>query len=223
MHRSFDPQTLPLVSIIDSTAMDVSRLNVDFLRQRFQLDLHWLPESTGETLLNPESSFKPASVLLAIVVRSDGLHVLLTERAAHLQHHPGQISFPGGRVDVDDLSAEHTALREAQEEIGLHASQIEILGNLPDYFTGTGFAVTPVVALVHPPMNLQAQASEVASIFEVPLAFLMASENHQMRQLQMQLPSGLQTRTFYAMPYQDHFIWGATAGILRNLFHFLRA
>lgn len=221
--RSFDPQTLPQVAITNAVSMDLSRLSVSFLRERFQLDLDWLAESTGEALLNPDEGFKPASVLLPIVVREDGLQVLLTQRAAHLHHHPGQISFPGGRVDADDLSAEHTALREAQEEIGLHASQIEILGCLPHYFTGTGFAVTPVVALVHLPLNLQAQVAEVASIFEVPLQFLMDAENHQIRQLQRQLPTGLETRSFYAMPYQEYFIWGATAGILRNLFHFLRA
>jgi 8-oxo-dGTP pyrophosphatase MutT (NUDIX family) len=112
-------------------------------------------------------------------------------------------------------------LREAEEEIGLGAQHIEVLGHLPQYFTGTGFQVTPVVALVHPPFELKSDPFEVAAIFEVPFAFLMNPENHQRRMIEF--PNGLGRRCFYAMPYQDYFIWGATAGILRNLFHFLNA
>jgi 8-oxo-dGTP pyrophosphatase MutT (NUDIX family) len=149
------------------------------------------------------------------------LQVLLTQRAAHLHHHGGQISFPGGRVDATDTSAEHTALREAQEEIGLAERQVEVLGRLPQYYTGTGFAVTPVVALVHPPYEFSSDPFEVASIFEVPLVYLMNPRHHQRRQIDF--PDGRGSRSFYAMPYQDYFIWGATAGMLRNLFHFLRA
>jgi 8-oxo-dGTP pyrophosphatase MutT (NUDIX family) len=120
-----------------------------------------------------------------------------------------------------DSSPIETALRESEEEIGLHRRHIEIVGVLPDYVTGTGYRVTPVVALVTPPFELAADPNEVADIFEVPLAFLMDGANHQ--RLSVELPEGAGRRSFYAMPYERFFIWGATAGMLRNLFHFLRA
>lgn len=162
----------------------------------------------------------PASVLMPIVVRDDGLTLLLTQRTAHLNDHAGQISLPGGRVDEADTSPVETALRETEEEVGLHRQHIDVLGTLPDYFTGTGFRVTPVVSLVQPPFDLRADPFEVAEIFEVPLAFLLDGANHQRRSIDL---PGVGRRTFYAMPYDRFFIWGATAGMLRNLFHFLRA
>lgn len=217
----FDPMSLEIHSVADEAELNDERLSVTFLRRQFQDAPVWQPEKVDESSLYANSEFKPAAVLLALVERETGLHVLLTERAAHLHHHPGQISFPGGRVDAGDTSAEHTALREAEEEIGLQAAQVELLGRLPLYYTGTGFAVTPVVALVRPPFELRSDPFEVASIFEVPLHFLMNPRHHQRRQVQ--LSQGLGQRTFYTMPYERYFIWGATAGMLRNLFHFLRA
>ena len=162
-----------------------------------------------------------AAVLVPLVERPEGLQVLLTQRASHLKNHPGQISFPGGRAEEVDASAIETALRETEEEIGLDRRHIEIVGTLPDYVTGTGYRVTPVVALITPPFELTPDANEVAEIFEVPLAFLMDAANH--RRLSFDLPEGAGRRSFYAMPYERFFIWGATAGMLRNLFHFLRA
>lgn len=217
----FDPQLLTIHSYADEPTLSPALFSLDFLRHRFQRHIHWTPENTEESNLFQGTEFKPASVLLPILLREQGLQVLLTQRAAHLHHHGGQISFPGGRVDATDASAEHTALREAEEEIGLLAQQVEILGRLPQYYTGTGFSVIPVVAVVHPPYDFSADPSEVASIFEVPLSFLMDPRQHQRRQIE--LPEGRGMRHFYAMPYQDYFIWGATAGMLRNLFHFLRA
>jgi 8-oxo-dGTP pyrophosphatase MutT (NUDIX family) len=158
---------------------------------------------------------------MPLVVREHHISVLLTQRTAHLHDHAGQISFPGGRVDPDDLDAVATALRETEEEIGLSRRHIEIIGSLPDYFTGTGFQVTPVVGLVHPPFDLAADEFEVAEIFEVPLHFLMDGANHQRRSAEF--PGKPGRRTFYAMPFQHYFIWGATAAMLRNLYHFVRA
>jgi 8-oxo-dGTP pyrophosphatase MutT (NUDIX family) len=163
----------------------------------------------------------PAAVLMPIVQHAHGLTLLLTQRTAHLHDHAGQVSLPGGRVDKTDASAIETALRETEEEVGLHRRHIDVLGTLPDYFTGTGFRVTPVVALVQPPFELRADPFEVEEIFEVPLAFLMDGMNHQRRSVE--LPDQAGRRTFYAMPYDRFFIWGATAAMLRNLFHFLRA
>lgn len=155
----------------------------------------------------------PAAVLVPIVLRQEGQTVLLTQRTAHLRDHAGQISFPGGRVEADDLSPTHTALRETEEEIGLLGERIEIVGFLPEYRTGTGFRVTPVVALVHPPFELQPDPFEVAEIFEVPLDFLLDPANHQRHSLHYRG----ELRNYFAMPYGDYFIWGATAGMIRSL------
>lgn len=155
----------------------------------------------------------PAAVLFPIVVRDAGHTVMLTQRTAHLRDHAGQISFPGGRVEAEDLSPTHTALRETEEEVGLSRERVEILGFLPEYRTGTGFRVTPVVGLVHPPFDLQPDPFEVAEVFEVPLAFLLDPANHQRHE--MHYRGAL--RQYFAMPYGDYFIWGATAGMIRSL------
>lgn len=158
-------------------------------------------------------SLIPAAVLFPIVLRESGPSVLLTQRADHLKHHPGQISFPGGRVEPGDSSPAETALRETAEEIGLAATHIEILGYLPEYRTITSYRVTPVVAVVAPPFSLALDPFEVAEAFEVPLAFLMDTANHQQH---AQHYRG-RLRQYIAMPYGNYFIWGATAGIILSL------
>lgn len=209
-------------SIAGETALSSDRLTVDWLRTRFATPPEWLPEVANEHFLRQGTTAPmPAAVLLPIVVRSHGPTLLLTQRTAHLTDHGGQISLPGGRVEAEDVSAIETALRETEEEVGLHRRHVEVLGILPDYFTGTGYRVTPVVSIVQPPFDLRADPFEVAEIFEVPMAFLMDGMNHQRRTAEF--PNGIGRRTFYAMPYERFFIWGATAGMLRNLFHFLRA
>ncbi|WP_434515713.1 CoA pyrophosphatase [Dechloromonas sp. ARDL1] len=155
----------------------------------------------------------PAAVLFPIVLRDDGHTVLLTQRTAHLRDHAGQISFPGGRVEAHDLTPIETALRETEEEIGLARERVEIVGFLPECRTGTGFRVTPVVALVRPPFDLQPDPFEVAEIFEVPLAFLIDPANHQRHSLHYRGA----LRHYFAMPYGEYFIWGATAGMIRSL------
>lgn len=160
-----------------------------------------------------QQALTPAAVLFPIVRRGDRHTVLLTQRTAHLRDHAGQISFPGGRVEADDASPTHTALRETEEEIGLARERIEVLGFLPEYRTGTGFRVIPVVALVHPPFDLKPDPFEVAEVFEVPLDFLLDPANHQRHS--MHYRGAL--RHYFAMPYGDYFIWGATAGMIRSL------
>ena len=155
----------------------------------------------------------PAAVLFPIVLRDAGQTVLLTQRTAHLRDHAGQISFPGGRVEAHDATPIDTALRETEEEIGLSRERVEIVGFLPEYRTGTGFRVTPVVALVTPPFDLQPDPFEVAEIFEVPLAFLLDPANHQRHSLHYRGA----LRNYFAMPYGEYFIWGATAGMIRSL------
>jgi len=164
----------------------------------------------------------PAAVLLPIVLRPEPT-VLLTLRAQHLSTHSGQIAFPGGKVDDTDADAVAAALREAQEEIGLGAHFVEVLGQLPIYVTGSAFHVTPVVALISPDMVLRPNPFEVADVFEVPLAYLMNPAHHRHHRVDWQ---GVQ-REWLSMPYQDatteRFIWGATAGMLRNFYRFLQA
>lgn len=155
----------------------------------------------------------PAAVLVPIVARPEPT-VLLTLRSAHLSSHAGQIAFPGGRVDPTDRDARDAALREAREEVGLDAGFVRHLGYLDGYLSGTGFWIIPVVGLVDPSYRLAVNPAEVDEAFEVPLAFLMTPANHQRQSREWQGT----LRHYYAMPYEGRFIWGATAGMLRNLY-----
>ena len=175
-------------------------------------------ESVGEEVVI-DRALTPASVLFPIVLRESEPTVLLTQRTEHLKDHPGQISFPGGRVEAEDVSPAHTALRESEEEIGLASRYVEVIGYLPEYRTVTGFCVTPVVGLVTPSFELRLDAFEVAEAFEVPLAFLLNPANHQRHSVEFQG----KPRQFYAMTYQQRYIWGATAGMIVSLSRLLAA
>lgn len=176
------------------------------LRARFggNTDFPWEPEWPLHAKQNA------ASVLIAMTPSPQGLSVLLTRRTDHLYHHPGQISFPGGRMEAEDASPIHAALRESEEEIGLGSSHIEVLGTLPDYGTSSGFRVTPVVGLVSPDFVPKLDAFEVAELFSVPLHFVLQTGNYQQHRVQRQGA----VRHFFAVPYLGRFIWGATAGML---------
>jgi 8-oxo-dGTP pyrophosphatase MutT (NUDIX family) len=156
---------------------------------------------------------RPAAVLVAIVERSEPM-VLLTQRTAHLKDHAGQISFPGGKIDAGDVSPAAAAIREAEEEIGLEARFITPLGYLDLYMTTLGYRIVPTLARVAPGFSLRLNRAEVDDAFEVPLSFLMAPENHKLHSRDW---NGM-IRTFYAMPFGERYIWGATAGMLRNLY-----
>jgi 8-oxo-dGTP pyrophosphatase MutT (NUDIX family) len=157
---------------------------------------------------------RPAAVLVPIVRGLEGLSVLLTERTASLRQHAGQVAFPGGRIDEGDESAVAAALREAEEETGLAPRFVEPIGFLDTYLTATAYGVVPVVALVERGFELRPHDGEVASVFEVPLAFLMDPANHLKHSREWK---GL-SRAYYAMPYGERYIWGATAGMIRNLY-----
>lgn len=159
----------------------------------------------------------PAAVLVPLVDHADGLTVLLTERAPDLRHHPGQISFPGGRLEAQDEGPVAAALRETEEEIGLSREHVEVLGFLPDHVIFTGYRVTPVVALVRPGIALRVDPVEVASTFELPLAFVMDPANHRARMR----PIGDGAVQVYDMPYGKRNVWGATAGMLMTLYWLL--
>jgi len=174
----------------------------------------------GDADLDPDLAIKAgvplksAAVLVPIVERKGGLTVILTRRTDDLTDHAGQISFPGGRVEPRDEGPEDAALRETEEEIGLGRAHVSILGRLDTYVTGTGYSIVPVVGLIRPPFSLSPNAAEVAEAFEVPLPFLLDPANHQYHE---RVIRG-RDRHFYAMPYGDYYIWGATAGMLMNLY-----
>jgi 8-oxo-dGTP pyrophosphatase MutT (NUDIX family) len=166
-----------------------------------------------------ERNLTPAAVLVPLVERCDALTVLLTRRTDHLEHHPGQVSFPGGRVEEGDAGPVDTALRETREEIGLQSRHVEIAGYLDCYQTVTGFLVTPVVGFVKPDFDLSPDAFEVAEVFEAPLDLILDPDN---RQLESVVYKGAR-RQFFVLPYKDYYIWGATAAMLVNLSEKLRA
>lgn len=220
-----NPQGVPVLGRdAHLPAIDETHLSSVALRQRFASPPSWLPEMRGDGgILGVGGS--PASVLVPLIERENGLNVLLTQRTAHLRDHAGQISFPGGRAEPGDADAIATALRETEEEVGLARTHIDVIGTLPHYHTVTHFVVTPVVALVRPPFELALDSHEVADAFEVPLRFLMTPAHHQ-RHL-FEAPG--QRREFLSMPWRSpdrdepYFIWGATAAMLRNLYRFLSA
>jgi len=196
-------------------------LRPDAIRRRMTGDHDPRPQIHGDHALNPDDepgpALRKAAVLIGLVAHPTGLTVLLTRRTDHLQHHPGQISFPGGHIEDHDANATAAALRETEEEIGLPTTRINIIGHLPPYITRTGFDITPVVALIAPPFDVIPDPREVAAVFEVPMAFLMDPQNHQRHHITI---DG-NRRSFHAMRYRDHFIWGATAGMIVQLYHHL--
>jgi len=164
-------------------------------------------------IIAQEQPIRPAAVLIPVVDHPQPT-VLLTQRSAHLNDHAGQISFPGGKIDPTDASPLDAALREAEEEIGLSREFIDPIGYLDLYGTGFGFRILPTVARVRPGFDLRINHSEVDDAFEVPLAFLMDPQNHQVHSKEFR---GME-RSYYAMPFEERYIWGATAGILRVLY-----
>jgi len=221
-----DPRSAPvLVEPARLPPVAADALAPDRLRERFRNPPRWAPEMTGDRIRLHDGPPRPAAVLVPILAHAGQPSVLLTQRTLHLRQHSGQVAFPGGRYEPTDRTPVHTALREAHEEVGLEPGRVEIIGRLPDYLTGTGFLVTPVVGLVAPGFVPEPDPQEVAVAFEVPLAFLMDPSHHQRRRFEV----GGVLRTFWAMPYRpepstdEYFIWGATAAMLRNLYRLLSA
>lgn len=219
----FDPRTVPVIQTdVRLPAVPPERTTPQALRARFQNPPPWQPEIAAEPRFSDRTP-SHAAVLIALVQRPKPT-VLLTERTLHLSTHSGQVAFPGGKTDPDDANAAATALREAHEEVGLDPAVVDVVGLLPEYVTGSSFLVVPVVALVPMGSATRPNPYEVARVFEVPLSFLMDPANHRLHALEH---DGLR-REWYSMPFRDadgyeHFIWGATAGMLRNLYRFLSA
>ncbi|RYX95192.1 MAG: CoA pyrophosphatase [Comamonadaceae bacterium] len=227
----FDPRSIPSIGVDAHLAgVALAQLQPDALRSRFRHPPVWTPEHSVEKKFTDREPAL-AAVLMPLVMR-DELMLLLTQRSTHLSTHSGQVALPGGRTDDSDRDAVDTALREAEEEIGLPRDHAEVLGTLPTYVTGTAFIITPVVALVRPGFALKPNPGEVDDVFEVPLAFLMNPAHHHRHQAEFQGT----LRQWVSMPYfqvageegspdggTERYIWGATAGMLRNLYRFLAA
>ena len=211
-----DPRQIPVIGTGgDLPRIDPGQLDASALRQRLSGRTSWQPETLGDGRVLPGRSARPAAVLIGLIEREQGLTVLLTQRTDQLRDHAGQVSFPGGRSDPGDRDAVATALREAHEEIGLPPERVDVIGQLPLYTTITAYQVTPVVALVlPPPLGWRIDPGEVAAVFEVPLGYLMDPGNHQVHRFED--PGGT-ARNFLSMPWQQYFIWGATAGVLKGL------
>jgi 8-oxo-dGTP pyrophosphatase MutT (NUDIX family) len=237
MALPFDPRSIPILPAHEHLPpVSGAQLHPQSLRQRFLAPPVWAPDVHTDRWIQAEQTV-PAAVLIPLVWRPDGAEqgllprVLLTQRTEHLKKHAGQISFPGGRAEPDDASLVATALREAHEEVGLAPERVEVLGSLPTYITGTGFEVTPVVGLIEAlpherdSLHLTPDAGEVASVFEVPLSFLMNPAHHQRHAVDHQG----RALSYFSMPWRpqpdqpEYFIWGATAAMLRNFYRFLAA
>lgn len=223
-----NPHEIPVVATDGHLPpVPADRLHGDALRLRLADAAAWSAPIPGDGARADMFGDRPAtaaSVLIPLVQRPGELHVLLTRRTDHLHDHAGQVSFPGGRAEPTDADAVATALREAQEEVGLDPALAEVIGSLPTYTTVTRFVVTPVVALVRPEYILALDSFEVAEAFEVPLPFLMNPAHHHHHEFEF----GGVRRRFLSMPWRpghgdprEYFIWGATAAMLRNLYHFL--
>ncbi len=235
----FDPRRVPVAGVDGHLPVVApERLTPEALRRRFSAPPVWSPEVRRE-LRFADRTPAAAAVLVPLVERPDGLSVLLTERTANLPTHSGQVAFPGGKVDAGDASAIDAALREAEEEVDLKRGFVDVIGKLPVYVTGSQFIITPVVGLVREGFVLRPNPGEVAHAFEVPLAFLMNPAHHRRHRFSW---DGV-TREWFSMPYVEplradqaagetaptpaseveRFIWGATAGMLRNFYRFLVA
>ncbi|ANN77129.1 CoA pyrophosphatase [Bordetella flabilis] len=220
---SFDAAEQPwIVANEGLRALPPEALTADALRRVLGRPESWsvqMPLNDDSRYPGREGAPVLAAVLIPLVAREQGVTVMLTQRTAHLYDHAGQISFPGGRIEDSDASPVAAALREAQEETGLSAEWVDVLGTMPPYLTATGFSITPVVSLVRPGFELAPDTFEVAEVFEVPLSFIANPDNHRLHRVE--LPDG-RVRQFYSMPWGGYFIWGATAAMLRNLYYLLR-
>ena len=226
----FDPQKSLIRRHFESdTILDDSTLMPDQLRARFSLEIPWAPEETDENRHIKASSIIEkkeldgvevrAAILMPIIFRKKEPMILLTERSQHLSSHPGQISFPGGRFSNMDRCLVSTAKRETEEEVGIRKEDIEVLGFFPEYCTISGYRVTPVAALVSSESTYKLNSREVKSIVEIPMKYLLNPRNHMLRSWE----SDQGRRHFYSIAFENYFIWGTTAAMLRNFYLFLVA
>lgn len=221
----FDPQTQPIVPLSDILLpLSNEAVQLNFIREAFSTTIEWQVEPVFTESFQADSldlvGIVQAAVFVPLIQRADGLHLLFTRRASHLYDHAGQICFPGGRIEATDQDAVAAALRETHEEIGVQPEYIQLLGTQPGFLTSTRFTMKPVIGYVTPGFTIRPDLTEVAEVFEVPLSFLMDPSHHFLHRAH--LPDGGH-RFYFSMPWKEYFIWGATAALIRNLYHFLAA
>ncbi|MFV0283043.1 MAG: CoA pyrophosphatase [Castellaniella sp.] len=220
----FDPQVQPVLPTTPLPPLSPACLRLDVIRQAFRHPADWQVEPLfAQSFIPGGDSYvraRQAAVLMPLVQREAGLYMLFTRRAEHLHDHAGQISFPGGRIESSDSGPVAAAIRETREEIGVESRFIDIFGTQPTLLTTTQFLMTPVVGELLPGFRIRPDEAEVAEVFEVPLAFLMDPGRHALHRMESSLGHG---RCYFAIRWQSHFIWGATAILIRNLYYFLAA
>lgn len=218
LKTAFDPLIQPIIGTTHAfSAVPSALLTPDWLRQVLSSGIDRklsIPDESARRYPGREGTPVEAAVLVPMVMRPEGVTVLLTQRTAHLNDHAGQISFPGGRIEATDASPIAAAIRETEEETGLSHEHIEVLGALPRYLTASGFAINPITALVKPGFELNPDTFEVAEVFEVPLSFLTNPEHYRLHRAT--LTDGT-TRQYYSAPWNQYFIWGATAAMLLGM------
>lgn len=222
---AFDPVIQPVVSTQVLKPLLPESLQLEFIRDAFKLPLNWQVEPVFKNSFQPDfqdnSALRRAAVFVPLVQRPSGLHVVFTRRADHLHDHAGQISFPGGRIEPSDRDEIAAALRETHEEIGISPEYIQLFGTQPVYNTSTRFTMKPVFGALKPGFTVTFDLSEVAEVFEVPLSVLMDPSQHRLHEASI---DGLgEHRYYFSISWQSYFIWGATAAVIRNFYHFLAA
>src|SRR5690625_4546509 len=220
----FDPMIQPVVPSRVLTPLLPESLELEFIREAFKLPVDWQVEPLFKNSFQPDfqddTALRRAAVFVPLVQRPSGLHVVLTRRADHLYDHAGQVSFPGGRIEATDRDEIAAALRETQEEIGIAPEYIQLFGTQPVYNTSTRFTMKPVIGALKPGFTVTPDHGEVAEVFEVPLSVLLDPAKHQLHH------TGIGTgedRYYFSISWQSYFIWGATAALIRNFYHFLAA
>ncbi len=220
----FDPKTQPVIALEPADKLSTHVLELDFIRRAFTQPVDWQVDPLFTDAFASQGpvppGFRQAAVLMPLVQRDTGVNVIFTRRAAHLSDHAGQVSFPGGCIEISDQDAIVAALRETEEEIGVGLQFIELMGTQPSLMTTTRFQMQPVVGALRPGFELRADPNEVAEIFEVPLSVLMDPGQHSLHRT-----AALDNadRHYFSMTWQSHFIWGATAALVRNFYRFLVA
>ncbi len=220
----FDPTAQPVVQCAALPGLPAECLRLDYIRGAFQRPVDWQVEplftdSFSPGVLGP-SGARRAAVLMPLVQREHGLHVVFTRRAEHLHDHAGQISFPGGRIEPGDRDPIAAALRETHEEIGVDDRFVRIIGVQPSFLTSTHFVMTPIIGELLPGFTIQSDGQEVAEVLEVPLRVLLDPAQHRLHEVR--LPGG-GGRCYFSITWQSYFIWGATAVLIRNFYHYLAA
>lgn len=220
----FDPQVQPVIKQPISQLLQPRALELDFIQRAFQQPVNWQVEPIFTDLFSDDvadyGGLRRAAVFMPLVQRESGLHVIFTRRAEHLYDHAGQICFPGGRIEVDDLDEIAAALRETHEEIGVPSEYVQLIGTQPGFVTTTRFVMKPVIGWLKPGFTVKADTREVAEVFEVPLAVLMDPARHHLHQAPV---AGGAERFYFSIRWRSYFIWGATAALVRNFYRYLAA